>query len=76
MSELRRRFNDANNQEVWTGTMPSGLSSGSSCANWTNESGNPPYATIGVTNVSNGAWTNLYDQFCNRTTLRVYCFEQ
>jgi hypothetical protein len=76
MSELGRRFNDANNQEVWTGTMPSGLSSGNSCGNWTNESANLPYATIGVTNVTNGAWTNLYDQFCNRTTLRVYCFEQ
>jgi hypothetical protein len=76
MSELGRRFNDANNQEVWTGTMPSGLSSGNSCGNWTNDTANTPYATIGVTNVTNGAWTNLYDQFCNRTTLRVYCFEQ
>ena len=76
LSELGRRFSDNNNQEVWTGTMPSGVSSGSSCGNWTNETANTPYATIGVTNVTNGAWTNLYDQFCNRTTLRVYCFEQ
>ena len=76
LSELGRRFTGGDNQEVWTGTMPSGASSGNSCGNWTNESGNTPYATIGVTNVTNGAWTNLYDQFCNRTTLRVYCFEQ
>jgi hypothetical protein len=76
MSELGRRFTGGDGQEVWTGTMPSGAPSGNSCGNWTNESANPPYATIGGTDVTNGAWSNLYDQFCNRTTLRVYCFEQ
>jgi len=62
--------------EVWTATTVAGLYSGNSCANWTNDTGNPPNADIGVTNQTGMGWTQVYLQFCNRTTHRIYCFEQ
>jgi hypothetical protein len=62
--------------EVWTGTTPSGTYSGNACANWTNDTANPPNADIGLSNLANGAWTQIYMQFCNRTTIHLFCFEQ
>jgi hypothetical protein len=62
--------------EVWTATTPSGVYSGDACANWTNDTANPPTADVGVTSVTNAGWTDIYQQFCDRTTLHVYCFEQ
>ena len=62
--------------EVWTGTNPNGTYSGSACSNWTNETMSMPYATVGLTNESGPGWTQKWDQYCNRTTIHVYCFEQ
>jgi len=62
--------------EVWTGTNVNGLYSGKSCANWTNDTASPPNADVGVTSQTNAGWTSVYQQFCDRTTHRVYCFEQ
>jgi hypothetical protein len=62
--------------EVWTGTKIDGTYSTRACANWTNDTASAPTADIGVTSVTNNGWTNIYQQFCDRTMLRVYCFEQ
>jgi hypothetical protein len=62
--------------EVWTGTRTNGTYSGNACANWTNDTNMSPTGDVGVTSVTNAGWTNLYQQFCDRTTIHVYCFEQ
>jgi hypothetical protein len=62
--------------EVWTGTNPNGTYSGHACANWTNDTNMAPTGDVGVTSVANSGWTNIYQQFCDRTTNHVYCFEQ
>ena len=62
--------------EVWTGTRPAGTYSGNSCNNWTNDTATAPNGDVGVTGQTNAGWSQVYMQFCNRTTLRVYCFEQ
>jgi hypothetical protein len=62
--------------EVWTGTRTNGTYSGNACANWTNDTNVAPTGDVGVTSVANAGWTNIYQQFCDRTTIRVYCFEQ
>jgi hypothetical protein len=62
--------------EVWTGTTAAGTYSGNACANWTNATANLPNADVGVTNQTGAGWTKVYLQFCNRTTIHVYCFEQ
>lgn len=62
--------------EVWTGTTVSGTYSGNACANWTNDTATPPIADVGLSNQTNAGWTHQYQQYCNRTTIHVYCFEQ
>jgi hypothetical protein len=62
--------------EVWTGTTITGTYSGNACANWTNATASLPNADVGVTNQTGAGWTRVYRQFCNRTTVHVYCFEQ
>jgi hypothetical protein len=62
--------------EVWTGTAPNGTYSGNACANWTNSTASPPTADVGVSSVANTGWTDVYQQYCDRTTLHIYCFEQ
>lgn len=62
--------------EVWTGTSADGTSEGSSCASWTNATSSTPYAAVGVTNATDASFTEIYYQFCDRTGLRLYCFEQ
>ena len=64
------------NDEVWTGTTPFGSYEGSSCANWTNGSGSMPYAAVGNSGHTAGSWSDVFDQFCDRTNVRLYCFEQ
>jgi hypothetical protein len=62
--------------EVWTGTSADGTSEGSSCASWTNATSSTPHAVVGVTNATDASFTEIYYQFCDRTGLRLYCFEQ
>jgi hypothetical protein len=69
-------YDGANVLEVWTGTTSGGVYSGSSCANWTNDTGSTPYATVGLSNQTGIGWTEQFLQFCNRTTMHLYCFEQ
>jgi hypothetical protein len=69
-------YEGGNVLEVWTGTRSDGSYSNNSCSNWTNDTGNLPYATVGLSNQTGIGWTEMFLQFCNRTTIHVYCFEQ
>jgi hypothetical protein len=62
--------------EVWTGTAPTGSFSGYDCADWTNTSPNLPYADVGTVGRKDNGWTQAYRQFCDRTNIHLYCFEQ
>jgi len=62
--------------EVWTGTLPDGTYEGDSCKNWTNSSTSPFLAEVGTFDQPDSRWTAVYLQFCDRGSLRVYCFEQ
>jgi hypothetical protein len=62
--------------EVWTGTAPSGASSGYTCSDWTNTSNALPYADVGTVGRKDSAWTQAYRQFCDRSNIHLYCFEQ
>jgi len=63
----------ANDAEVWTGTTATGAASGNHCSGFTSDVSQP--ATVGITTLP-ADWTSRYTQFCNRTNVRVYCFEQ
>jgi hypothetical protein len=62
--------------EVWTGTSAAGVYSSYSCSNWMNDTATAPTGIVGVSDLTTAGWTIVYQQFCNRTTLRLYCFEQ
>lgn len=64
------------NPEVWTGTATNGNGAVTGCGGFTDDSDAATPATVGVADQQNGAWTNVYQQSCNRTTQRLYCFEQ
>jgi hypothetical protein len=71
-----------NGFEVWTGTdlggsTPAGYCSGSSGGSWTSaahsNSGTP---FVGLTNQTNASWSDIYEQFCDYATERLFCFER
>jgi hypothetical protein len=64
------------NPEVWTGTSTNGNGAVTGCGGFTDDSDAATPATVGVADQQNGAWTDVYEQSCNRTTQRLYCFEQ
>ena len=62
-------------QEVWTGTNVNGDVGNGTCDHWTS-SALGVTGTVGVTNKATPEWTAVYLQTCDRTGLRLYCFEQ
>ncbi|AKU95532.1 Tryptophan synthase alpha chain [Labilithrix luteola] len=58
--------------EVWTGSGSNGIGSGG-CSNWTSTSGT---AQIGASWQSTSQWASLYQQFCDRTNVHLYCIQQ
>jgi hypothetical protein len=62
--------------EVWTGTTLAGAYSGRSCSAWTSNAPGSTTADVGLSNQINGNWTNRYQQYCDRTNVHLYCFEQ
>jgi hypothetical protein len=70
----------ANNFEVWTGTDLSGITPPGFCAmgsmDWTSASrtAGPPF--VGLANQTDASWSNVQQQFCDRSTERLYCFER
>jgi hypothetical protein len=62
--------------EVWTGTTPTGTNAAATCGNWTNSSTGQPNGSVGISDRANAGWTQAYQQFCDRTHVHLYCFEQ
>jgi hypothetical protein len=71
-----------NGFEVWTGTdlggsTPPGYCAGSSGASWTSAAhGNSGTPFVGLTNQTNASWSDIYQQFCDYATERLFCFER
>ena len=61
-------------QEVWTGTNADGTIK-SNCDGWSTGDGGT-LAVVGLSSATDGTWTAVYDQFCDRTMQHLYCFEQ
>jgi hypothetical protein len=62
--------------EVWTATTSAGAYNGGGCNGFTSGANGAPTAAQGVTDQTDGDWTEVYVQFCDRTEPRIYCFEQ
>jgi hypothetical protein len=61
------------NVEVWTGSGGTGTGSGG-CADWTSTSFGS-FPTVGLSDRTDSAWSNVYLQFCDRVA-HLYCIEQ
>jgi hypothetical protein len=71
--------------EVWTGLDVTGsLSSAGYCgsgygygsgSDWSMDSSSAPTPLVGHLDAADSTWTAAYEQFCDRTTERLYCFE-
>jgi hypothetical protein len=75
--------------EVWTGIdVTGGLSNGGYCGSgygygygygsgtdWSLDSSSAPTPLVGHLDAADSTWTAAYEQFCDHTTVRLYCFE-
>jgi len=61
--------------EVWTATGSDGNFSSDGCNNFT-EAVAMLMAVVGNSDATDGTWTAVFAQFCNRTNVRLYCVEQ
>jgi hypothetical protein len=61
--------------EVWTGTTSSGAYGGHTCLAWSTASVSNT-GDVGMSNATNYGWTNVYQQYCDRNNVHLYCFEQ
>lgn len=61
------------NKEVWTATFFNGNASSQTCSDWTSTSG---VTSVGGENRTNFEWVNVYQQFCSRTNVALYCIER
>jgi hypothetical protein len=64
-----------NGSEVWTATATDGTLVLDGCSSFTTTAQTAPYAYEGVADQTSGNWTEVYEQFCDRTA-HIYCFEQ
>jgi hypothetical protein len=78
-----RRTTVTNGFEVWTGTDLGGSSPAGYCAgsgptggSWTSSSHGAGAPFVGLTNQTNASWSDIYEQFCDYTTERLFCFER
>jgi hypothetical protein len=63
--------------EAWTGTDTTGAAiKFDTCANWSNATASLPYGYVGVSDRADYGWTQVFEQFCNHSDPRLYCFEQ
>jgi hypothetical protein len=69
------------NTEVWTGIdvtgfmQSAGYCASTSDADWSSSDEGAPTPLVGHANATDSTWTAAYLQFCNRTNVRLYCFE-
>lgn len=64
------------NTEVWTATNSGGNFTSGGCNAFMSGANGSPTAAQGLSDETDTDWTNTYVQFCDRTTPRIYCFEQ
>lgn len=62
--------------EVWTGSTPSGGYSGRSCSSWRNNASGSATADVGYSSEASADWTDVFQQYCDRLNVHLYCFEQ
>jgi hypothetical protein len=80
LTELNAPITDGNT-EVWTGIDVTGAATSAGfCADdrgddWSSSDVNAPTPLVGHENASDVTWSAAYLQFCNRTNVRLYCFE-
>jgi hypothetical protein len=72
---LDEHGNATGGEEAWIGTGTSGQAFGVDCAGWTSGVSSS-LAEVGISSASNGTWTSAYSQFCDRTSVRLYCLQQ
>jgi hypothetical protein len=80
VSELGTQVTDGQT-EVWTGIDVTGGMSGGFCtdntgADWSSSGSSAPTPVVGHLDATDATWTAAYLQVCNRTNVRLYCFEQ
>jgi hypothetical protein len=68
------------NTEVWTGTGLGndgnvGYCSDGSGRDWSSNGHMAPTPLVGHLDATDSSWTAVYLQFCDRTNVRIYCFE-
>ena len=79
-TELNAPVSDGNT-EVWTGIdVRNGAGSPGYCSDgagndWSSNRANAPTPFVGHEDATDDTWTAAYLQFCNRTNVRLYCFE-
>jgi hypothetical protein len=62
-------------REVWTGTDSTGAATAEDCANWSVVT--PAVLALqGLNTFADSRWSQVYSQFCDRTDVSLYCFEQ
>lgn len=80
LTESRKHVTDGNT-EVWTGSDATGSGGGVGfCADgaghdWSSADVGAPTPFVGHEDATDATWTAAYLQFCNRTNVRLYCFE-
>jgi hypothetical protein len=67
--------------EVWTGTdlaggSPPGYCTAPGHTSWTSFAPDAGTPFVGLTNATGPTWTNAWEQFCDHTNVRLYCFER
>lgn len=61
--------------EVWTDCDSSGTYGGGGCSDFTSSSSSASFADVGVTSSASYGWSSTYAQYCDRTNVHLYCFE-
>jgi hypothetical protein len=80
LTESKTTVSDGNT-EVWTGIdVRNGTGSPGYCSDgaghdWSSNRANAPTPLVGHEDATDDTWTAAYLQFCNRTNVRLYCFE-
>jgi hypothetical protein len=82
IDELGADISATGSTEVWSGTDEFGAYSLRDCTGWTYAGDVPPLGDVGNSALPDTPWQSPYDwtfvygQFCDRTNVRLYCFEQ
>jgi hypothetical protein len=75
LSETMMPVTQMTGLETWTGTDATGNFTDADCADWTDATSGQ-VGTVGVSGDTDGTWSDVYLQFCDRMNVRLYCFQQ